>query len=264
MESMCIVVFAHNVFSNHPLILGANRDEYYSRPSEPLHFWKENPDILGGRDSKRGGTWIAVHRDGRWAALTNFREKKRNPNKKENKKNLKSRGHLVYNFFMENGGIGKYLSQLQNQDHLFPGYNLILGDGNQVGYYSNREQVIRFLEPGFYTLGNELLETPTFKSQRLKLNFMEYLKKFYNPNEPDQKMANGLLSILEDKTPPPKELVPRGNGLPYNLEKKLAAIFVDSLFYGTRVSTLLFLGKQRSSMLECTYPKKKIVRLDFS
>lgn len=47
------------------------------RPTDPAHFWLDNPDILGGRDAMRGGTWMGVTRTGRWAFLTNFREVRR-------------------------------------------------------------------------------------------------------------------------------------------------------------------------------------------
>ncbi|HAR31272.1 MAG TPA: hypothetical protein DCR65_07090, partial [Gammaproteobacteria bacterium] len=71
---MCLVLFAFQPGAPHPLVVAANRDEFYARPALAAHFWDEHPDVLGGRDLEAGGTWLGVHRSGRFAAVTNFAE----------------------------------------------------------------------------------------------------------------------------------------------------------------------------------------------
>jgi len=71
---MCLILFAYNIHPVYRLVLGANRDEFFSRPAAPLSFWHDRPDILAGRDLKNMGTWLGITRSGRLAAITNFRD----------------------------------------------------------------------------------------------------------------------------------------------------------------------------------------------
>ncbi|MDD5475746.1 MAG: NRDE family protein, partial [Syntrophales bacterium] len=71
---MCLIIFAYRSHHEYPLIIAANRDEYYGRPTEAASFWEDNPDVLGGRDLRGGGTWMGIHRTGRLAAITNYRD----------------------------------------------------------------------------------------------------------------------------------------------------------------------------------------------
>ena len=89
---MCLIVFSSlediKNESEYSFILLANRDEYYDRPTKSIHWWKEG--YLAGKDLKAGGTWLGVSEDGRFAAVTNYRE---DPTVRES-----SRGDLVKNF----------------------------------------------------------------------------------------------------------------------------------------------------------------------
>ena len=70
---MCILFLAINQHHDYPLIVAANRDEYFSRPSDAMHYWADHPNILAGRDQLKGGTWLGVNNDGQFCAVTNFR-----------------------------------------------------------------------------------------------------------------------------------------------------------------------------------------------
>ena len=71
---MCLIAFDHRPGEAMPLRLVANRDEFHARPSAALAPWDDAPGIVGGRDLEAGGTWLAVHRRGRFAAVTNVRD----------------------------------------------------------------------------------------------------------------------------------------------------------------------------------------------
>lgn len=66
---MCTVILAWRVHPDVPLVLAANRDEFYGRPSAPPGPLSEAQ--FGPRDLRAGGTWMAVNRAGVVAALTN-------------------------------------------------------------------------------------------------------------------------------------------------------------------------------------------------
>ena len=71
---MCLIVFAWRPGHEVPLLLAANRDEFYARPSLPLGHWDDQPGVYAGRDLQAGGTWLGLGPDGRFAALTNIRD----------------------------------------------------------------------------------------------------------------------------------------------------------------------------------------------
>src|SRR3954471_16008645 len=89
---MCLILFAYKVVPNCPLIVAANRDEWFTRPATAARFWDDQPAILAGRDLEAGGTWLGVSRRGRFAALTNFR------NANDRRPDAPSRGALVSSF----------------------------------------------------------------------------------------------------------------------------------------------------------------------
>src|SRR5437867_3846904 len=73
---MCLVALALDESHRFPLVVAANRDEFFSRPAARLGWWSAAagaPDILGGRDLGGGGTWLGLTAAGRLALLTNVR-----------------------------------------------------------------------------------------------------------------------------------------------------------------------------------------------
>src|SRR5690606_2782678 len=71
--AMCLILFAWRPGHTVPLVVAANRDEFYARPALPLAEWADAPGLLAGRDLEAGGTWLGLTRGGRFAALTNIR-----------------------------------------------------------------------------------------------------------------------------------------------------------------------------------------------
>ena len=69
---MCLLAIAFNQHPSAPLIVASNRDEFYARPTLPMHWWQDAP-ILAGRDQQANGTWMGLSRNGRFAAVTNYR-----------------------------------------------------------------------------------------------------------------------------------------------------------------------------------------------
>ena len=61
---MCIIFFAYKSHPQYKLILAGNRDEFYDRPTRNAGYWWDHPDILGGRDLEKKGTWLGKTR---WA-----------------------------------------------------------------------------------------------------------------------------------------------------------------------------------------------------
>src|SRR5882724_12046980 len=64
---MCLILIALDSHPDYSLIVAANRDEFYDRPSAAAGLWSDSPEVLGGRDLKAGGTWLGIDRSGRFA-----------------------------------------------------------------------------------------------------------------------------------------------------------------------------------------------------
>jgi len=149
---MCLIVLAWRVRPDFPLIVAANRDEYHARPAAAAAFWKDQPQILAGRDLEAMGTWMGVSRSGRFAAVTNYRGG-REPRAAE------SRGALVARFLTNGESPQSYVSSLAKSKNTYSGFNLLATDGEELWWYSNRDSAPRRLEPGVYGLGNLLLDS---------------------------------------------------------------------------------------------------------
>ena len=227
---MCLILFAYDVHPRYRLVLAANRDEFYERPTVPLHFWEDHPGILAGRDLEGMGTWLGVTRSGRLAALTNFRDPGRIKNA------APSRGDLVADFLKGNQGAADYLRAIGPGVDAYNGFNLLLGDGDGLYYASNRGVWFRSLEPGIYGLSNHLLNTPwpKVKSGVKGLKRLEVKR--------DASLFLGLEELLQDQERPPDDQLP-DTGVGLEWERRLSSIFISSRDYGTRCSSLLTIAR---------------------
>ena len=148
---MCLILVAWQQHADFPLVVAANRDELHARPAERAGFWKDHPDILGGRDLEAKGTWMGVSRAGRFAAVTNYRGG-RDADAKE------SRGALVTRYLLDSSNA--FIEVTEKSRNSYSGFNLLLADHNELWWLSNRDGKPRKLGPGYYALGNLLLDTP--------------------------------------------------------------------------------------------------------
>ena len=150
---MCLIVVGWQAHKNYPLVVAANRDEFHARPAAPAAFWRDQPDILGGRDLEAMGTWMGVSRSGRFAAVTNYRGA-REPSAEE------SRGALVSRFLAATSSAAAYMAELAARAQRYSGFNLFVYDRQELWWMSNRDGAPRRLEPGYHALGNLLLDSP--------------------------------------------------------------------------------------------------------
>ncbi len=224
---MCLIVFSWRPNHQHPLILLANRDEFYQRLTLPVHHWEDQPNILGGRDMKAGGGWLAVDSSGRLAAVTNFREW-------PVQEYPRSRGELVSQFLSQTLSAAEYLQAVRQRANQYAGFNLLLMDESGMFYYSNRTQNSRHyqqLTPGCYGLCNHLLDTPWPKLQKTKTHFQTLL----NDSDAD---ASAFIELMQDEQKADDHLLPN-TGVRSDFEKLVSSPFISSRDYGTRNTSLL-------------------------
>ena len=232
---MCIALIAIHQHPLYPLILLSNRDEFYTRPSLPAHFWQEDPNIFAGQDLSAGGTWLGVSPNACFALVTNYRDPQTyNPS-------LKSRGELAKNYLMQKGAISSlaYLEGIAQDSSSYNGFNLIIGASKAIYYYSNVEKQIISLSKGIYGLSNHLLDSPWPKVETLKKAFETRLA-FLQQQQSRIAIERVLFPLLSDATLAPDHALPQ-TGIDLALERALSAIFITipQHHYGTYCSTVV-------------------------
>jgi len=220
---MCLLVFALQQHPRLPLIVAGNRDEFHARPTQPAHWWADQPDILGGRDLQAGGTWMAISRSGRFAAVTNFRDAQRESAK------LRSRGHLIADFLQSDAAPLAYLQSVDGDR--YAGFNLVVADSSAAAYLSNRGGGCRELPPGIYGLSNATLDSAWTKVTRSKARLATLI-------DTDSINDTTLLRLLNDHHRAAADEVESGE-LPFAMAHALTAPFIVMPDYGTRASTVL-------------------------
>lgn len=218
---MCLILFAWQHHPQYKLVVAANRDEFYARPTAAAQFWHDAPQILAGRDLEQGGTWLGVTRSGRFSAITNVRDPAA-------KIGAHSRGHLVRDFLASTQTPADFIEQLKNHLADYSPFNLLLSDGNSL-HYCNSSGESFALPAGIYGLSNAALDTPWPKVENGKQALTETL------SDPQHE---SLFCLLADRTTASDAQLP-ATGIPQWLEQKLSASFIHFDGYGTRCSTVI-------------------------
>lgn len=222
---MCLLVVAWRSHPRYRLVVASNRDEFHERPAAALGWWHDLPDVVGGRDLRAAGTWLAFNRSGRFGLVTNFRDANGAP------PGAPSRGELVPAFLRGSASADGFLSALQPGARAYAGFNLLVGDAHGLHYCCNvGDAGARELPPGIYGLSNHRLDEPWPKLVRTRERFTAALAQA-DPT------AAELFDLLADSTPCAYE-TPPDRGLPPELERALSAPFVRHAQYGTRCSTV--------------------------
>ncbi len=220
---MCLVLLAHKVDPGLPLVVAANRDEFHARPAQKMHWWVENPDILAGRDLQAGGTWLGLHRNGRFATVTNFRDAVPASGRR------RSRGQLITAFLECDQPPLDFVQSIDGAR--YAGFNLLVADRDELAYLSNRDGASGVLPPGIYGVANATLDTPWPKVQRTRAG-LERLIRDGAVNETE------LLRLLDDRRRANARDV-EAAGVPFEKAHALSAPFIVLPDYGTRCSTVL-------------------------
>ena len=225
---MCLILFSYKMHPDYRMILAANRDEFYNRPTASLGYWPDHPDVLAGRDLKGNGTWLGVTTSGRIAAVTNYR------NPAALIENAPSRGILIRDYLIGNSPPQQYLKAVSNVGSTYNGFNLIAGDTSGLFYFSNQAARVQELKPGLYGISNHLLDTAWPKIQKGK----DLLEDQLNGRE---KMdIEKIWKVLGDRTQPSDEELP-DTGVGLEWERILAPLFISSPDYGTRSSSIVLM-----------------------
>ncbi len=228
---MCLIVFARNFHKDYPLILAANRDEFYDRKSMKAAFWEDAPGVLAGRDLRAGGTWLGVHESGKISAITNYR------NPRLEKANAPTRGLLPLNYLKGELGPLSYLKVLQKEEGAqYNGFNLLTYDQNNMFHYNNINNKINKIDAGIRAVSNAFLDTPWPKTELVKHKLLLEIEKGFD--------TNSLLNMMYDTQKAADPDLPT-TGIALKLERELSPMFINTEKYGTCSSTVVLVHKSK-------------------
>jgi len=236
---MCLILFSLGQSDDLPLVVIANRDEFYARPTRAAHWWEDHPDTFGGRDQQAQGTWMGVNRQGRFAAVTNVRE----PGSKQPAS--RSRGDLTREFLTGSESPQSFLERIEVRQEDFAGFNLLIGDRENLLAFSNRQPGVRKLSPGIYGISNGYFDESWPKLSSGKIALEQGL---------EQKVDDrSLIQIMESEQTAIDALLP-STGVSLEKERFLSSRFIKSPDYGTRTTSLVkFSNKNAISFTEQSF-----------
>ena len=239
---MCLIALALDQHPRFPVVIAANRDEFFDRPAAALDWWQPAPDstpILAGRDLQGGGTWLGLNARGRMAMLTNVRDLPRY------RATAPSRGAIVPSWLAGDASAGGFWHATTGQAH--NPFNLLAGDLARGAWWwaDDRSTAPQSLSPGLYGLSNAALDTPWPKVLRLKTAVGEALDAARTTRE----LERQLLAALADRCGAPDHALP-DTGIGLERERWLAPAFIarPDARYGTRCSTLLIAERHAQGM----------------
>ena len=220
---MCLVLLAHRVDPQRPLLLLGNRDEFHVRPSAAAAPWPEDPRTVGGRDLQAGGAWLGLRTDGRFAVVTNRRQPAPQPA-------ARSRGALVRDYLLGDLDAADFAAQTARDHAAYGPFNLLLGDTASVFGVDGVSGRAFSLEPGLHLMSNGPWHARWPKTERLREGAATRLA------DGDD---NALLDLLADTAQPPDAALP-DTGIGLARERLLAPIFIRGADYGTRACSLVW------------------------
>ena len=241
---MCLILLGYKVSKKYPLILAANRDEFFGRPTAPMHFWQDNSSILAGKDLDQGGTWFGVKKKGTFAALTNYRDPT------SIKQKAPSRGEIIVKFLEYKKLTEIHFDAFKKQSNFYNGFNLVFGDKEKLFWFSNLKNAIEKIKPGIHGISNRFLNTPWPKVTSGKKALKQMISKDFT--------INSLFSLLTDQSIPDDIQLPH-TGVGIEWERVLSPLFIQSEIYGTRSSTIMLMDQNGNiEVTERTYNPQNI------
>ena len=237
---MCLIVLSINPKSDYKLVLTSNRDEFYERPTESMHWWDSSPRVLAGKDKNFDGTWMALSEKGKFAAVTNVREFTSLSTQKKSLDNLASRGDLVKDFVLSNYSASEFLNEIDCLNYQC--FNLILFDGTDGLICSNRGFEKKLNEGKTYAIGNKPIENKSKKILSAEEDFVKILSSEISGENLFEMMQAPVNKPLEFSKAFTKEN--HGREFPYR--------FIATDIYGTRSTTSIIIDKNHKAEIEET------------
>ena len=220
---MCLIALVWQQHADYPLVVVANRDEFFERPTADATWWTDQP-LLAGRDLRGGGTWLGVSRSGRFAALTNYRDPA------QMREDARSRGDLVVNCLASDASAETLAAEVVAARAQYNPFNLLIHDGATLAMVESHSGRHARLDAGVHTISNGPVDAPWPKAMAAAADLARAMQGSPDPD--------ALIAQMHDDRPAPDAQLPQ-TGVPLEWERMLSSRFIRAPGYGTRCTTVL-------------------------
>lgn len=222
---MCTLALYFQEFEDYPLIIAANRDEYFTRPSAPPQMLASDPLILGGKDLQAGGTWLGINQHGLFAGILNRRS-----SSEKRSKTARSRGLLCLDILTARDPLKACELVKQQKIPVYQPFTLLFANAKQayVAYNEGREISWIRLEKGLHVLSNTSYVTRSKKVEHAHPLFSQAQNGVQRKWEGRPSWIRALKVVLSD------HVLPKGSSNPKD------SICVHTQSYGTVSSSIIF------------------------
>ncbi len=229
---MCTLALYFRQFVEYPLLVAANRDEHFDRPSAAPALLNGNPKIIAGKDLRAGGTWLGVNEHGLLVGILN-----RRINGDALPQNIaRSRGALCMELLQLNSAQAAR-QRIDADRYRYNPFTIVFADMQNayVAYNHEAKIVSQALPPGLHVFSSAAeFDLNSVKAERAHERFASLTKPLSeNSKEPKQWLAE-LQNILSDHS--------LGNGS----DNPGDAICVHRDVSGTVSSSVIVLSQARS------------------
>jgi uncharacterized protein with NRDE domain len=223
---MCLLALYLGQFDDYPLVVAANRDEAFARPSAPPQVLRENPLAYGGKDLRAGGTWLAANEDGLMVGVLNRRSHT------ERHQPYRSRGLLCLDLLGARNSAQARDELMRQQDFLYRPFNLVFADSSAayVAYNVGPRITYSSLARGLHVFGNGAIGDSRSEKLRHAFVLFEQAARALGPEPPSARGIQALKDSLSDHTGA-------------HAKRPKDAICVHTPSFGTVSSSLLFYSR---------------------
>jgi uncharacterized protein with NRDE domain len=218
-------------FDAYPILVAANRDEHFDRPSAPPALLEGEPPIIAGKDLRAGGTWLGVNELGLMVGILNRRI---------NGDALpatvaRSRGALCMELLHLNSA--QEARQLIEADrYRYNPFTIVFADLNNayVAYNDETKIINQVLQPGLHVFSSAAeFDLNSAKAQRAHGRFAGLINPLSKNKKQPREWLPALQNILSDHS------LSDGSDNPGD------AICVHRDVSGTVSSSVIFLSQSR-------------------
>ena len=229
---MCTLALYFRCFDAYPMVVAANRDEHFDRPSAPPALMDGEPKIIAGKDLRAGGTWLGVNAAGVMVGILN-----RHINGDALPATVaRSRGALCMEL-LQSDSANAARQHIDADRYRYNPFTIVFADKQNayVAYNDDPKIITQVLQPDLHVFSSAVeFDLNSVKAERAHQRFA------------------GLINPLSKNSKQPKEWLPKlqdilsDHSLGDGSDNPGDAICVHREASGTVSSSVIFLAHARS------------------
>ncbi len=193
---MCTLALYFQCFEAYPLLVAANRDEHFDRPSAPPALLDGEPKMIAGKDLRAGGTWLGINELGVMAGILNRRI---------NGEALpaavaRSRGLLCMQL-LQAATLAEALSVIEHDSARYNPFTVVFADKSAayVAYNDDAKINVRRLAPGLHVFSSAAeFDLHSAKAERAHAGFAGLIDLNRGNIQPPAAWLTALQNLLAD------------------------------------------------------------------